>query len=204
MTPKRRAAIPLYDESSATLKSGPVRKRNPEQPSLAFDPMPDRVEPCLALLRPAPPEGPDCIFELKWDGYRLAIHIEPNGVRIITRGGHDRTHSFPQIAEAARKLGVGTAILDGEAVVVNGRDTPTSGRCSARSAGAAASERRPRRSSSPSTSFISLATISPIPSFPCAGICWRISSTAPPVRFSYRKRRTRRRRSSGERLFDGP
>lgn len=116
---KRRSAIPLLDESGTTLQSRPVRKRDPEQPSLPLDPMPERVEPCLALLRRAPPEGPDWLYELKWDGYRMAIHIEPKGVRIITRGGHDWTHRFPKIAEAARTLGVGTAILDGEAVVLN-------------------------------------------------------------------------------------
>ena len=119
MKRKRQSAIPLYDESRETLQSRPVRKRHPEQPSLPFDPMPDRVEPCLALLRSTPPEGPDWLYELKWDGYRLAIHIEPKGVRIITRGGHDWTHRFPVIAADARKLGVGTAILDGEAVVLN-------------------------------------------------------------------------------------
>lgn len=116
---KRQSAIPLYDESRETLQSRPVRRRDPEQPSLPFDPIPDRVEPCLALLRPAPPEGPEWLFENKWDGYRLAIHIEPKGVGIITRGGHDWTQRFPTIAEAAKKLGVGTAILDGEAVVLN-------------------------------------------------------------------------------------
>ena len=116
---KRQSAIPLYDESRETLQSRPVRRRDPEQPSLPFDPIPDRVEPCLALLRPAPPEGPEWLFENKWDGYRLAIHIEPKRVRIITRGGHDWTQRFPTIAEAAKKLGVGTAILDGEAVVLN-------------------------------------------------------------------------------------
>ena len=119
MKHKRRPAIPLYDESSETLQSRPVRKRDREQPSLPFDPMPDRVEPCLALLRPTPPEGPDWLYELKWDGYRLAIHIEPKGVRIITRGGHDWTHRFPKIAGAAGKLGVRSAILDGEAVVLD-------------------------------------------------------------------------------------
>lgn len=77
--------------------------------------MPERIEPCLALLKPVPPKGPDWVF----DGYRLAIHIEPKGVRIITRGGHDWTHRFPAIAEATSKLGVGTAILDGEAVVLD-------------------------------------------------------------------------------------
>ena len=41
------------------------------------------------------------------------------GVRIITRGGHDWTDRFPAIAKAAKKLDVATAILDGEAVVLD-------------------------------------------------------------------------------------
>lgn len=81
--------------------------------------MPARIEPCLALLKAKPPSGPDWIYEIKWDGYRVAVHIEPNSVRIITRGGHDWTDRFPAIAAAARELGVGTAILDGEAVVLD-------------------------------------------------------------------------------------
>lgn len=112
-----RAKPLLQDDQVA--KSKPRRSRDPTQPNLPFDPMPDRVEPCLALLKPASPTGPDWAYEIKWDGYRLAIHIEPKGVRIITRGGHDWTHRFPAIADAAGKLGVGTAILDGEAVVLN-------------------------------------------------------------------------------------
>lgn len=112
-------AKPLLQDGSFTAKSQPRRKRDPAQPNLPFDPMPDRVEPCLASLKTAPPTGTDWAYEIKWDGYRLAIHIEPKGVRIITRGGHDWTHRFPAIAAAARELGVGTAILDGEAVVLN-------------------------------------------------------------------------------------
>ncbi|MGO8048614.1 hypothetical protein ACC713_38360, partial [Rhizobium johnstonii] len=52
-----------------------------------FDPMPSRVEHCLALLKPTVPVGPDWLYEVKLDGYRLAIHVEPKGVRVITRGG---------------------------------------------------------------------------------------------------------------------
>ncbi|SEI14949.1 bifunctional non-homologous end joining protein LigD [Rhizobium tibeticum] len=110
---------PLLQDDAFIAKSKPRRKRDPAQPNLPFDPMPDRVEPCLALLKTAPPSGPDWAYEIKWDGYRLAIHIEPKGVRIITRGGHDWTHRFPAIAAAAKELGVGTAILDGEAVVLS-------------------------------------------------------------------------------------
>lgn len=80
--------------------------------------MPARIEPCLALLVSKVPTGPDWSYEVKWDGYRLAIHIEPDRVRVITRGGHDWTDRFPGIAVAAREL-ADSAIIDGEAVVLD-------------------------------------------------------------------------------------
>jgi bifunctional non-homologous end joining protein LigD len=119
MTPKRRSPLPLLDESGATLQSRPVRKRDPQQPGLPFDPMPDRIEPCLASRRPVPPEGRDWLYEVKWDGYRLAIHIDPKGVRLVTPSGEDWTHRFPAIAAAASNLGVTSAIFDGEAVILD-------------------------------------------------------------------------------------
>lgn len=101
------------------LRSRPLRRRDPAQPNLPLDPIPERVEPCLALLKTKPPKGDDWLFEIKWDGYRIAVHIELGRVRILTRGGHDWTHRFPAIAAAAEKLPVATAIIDGEAVVMN-------------------------------------------------------------------------------------
>lgn len=103
--------------------TGPSR-----QAPLFRDPMPDRVEPCLATIAAKMPEAPHWAYEIKWDGYRLHVHVEPGQVRIITRGGHDWTHRFPAIAAAAVGLGAGMAILDGEAVVLDeqGRsDYPT-------------------------------------------------------------------------------
>jgi bifunctional non-homologous end joining protein LigD len=79
--------------------------------------MPRRVEPCLPLLKSKPPEGDDWSYEVKWDGYRLAIHIEPTGIRILTKGGHDWTSRFPEIERGAGELGVPSAIIDGEAVM---------------------------------------------------------------------------------------
>ncbi|MDX2329945.1 hypothetical protein GOL43_30730 [Sinorhizobium medicae] len=81
------------------------------------DPMPARVDPCLATLVDRPPKGPEWAYEVKWDGYRLAVHIEPGRVRVLTRGGYDWTERFPMIADDARRLAMKTAILDGEAVV---------------------------------------------------------------------------------------
>ncbi|MBB4437377.1 bifunctional non-homologous end joining protein LigD [Rhizobium leguminosarum] len=109
----------MLRESDAPVRGQPRRRRDPAQPNLLLDPMPARIEPCLALLKARPPQGDDWVYEIKWDGYRLAVHIEPTGIRILTRGGHDWTHRFPAIKVAAMWLPVGTAILDGEAVVLD-------------------------------------------------------------------------------------
>jgi len=106
-------------QTDKPVRSRPRKPRDPTQPNLPLDPMPYRVEPCLALLKARVPKGDQWAYEIKWDGYRLAVHIEPTGVRIITRGGHDWTHRFPAIEAAAKSLGVSTAILDGEAVVLD-------------------------------------------------------------------------------------
>ncbi|CAH1672586.1 DNA ligase (ATP) [Hyphomicrobiales bacterium] len=100
---------------------GPLTRRRKIQRDLFSDPMPDRVEPCLARLASKAPAGADWAFEVKWDGYRLAVHIERRHVRIITRAGHDWTNRFPTIARDVLDLGVDSAILDGEAVVLDER-----------------------------------------------------------------------------------
>ncbi|WP_429819122.1 non-homologous end-joining DNA ligase [Ensifer sp. B1-9] len=108
---------PLLRDTDAPIRSRPRKPRDPAQPRLLLDPMPARVEPCLALLKPKPPHGPRWSYEIKWDGWRGAIHIEPSGVvRILTRSGHDWTRRFPTIAEGARGLGLASAIIDGEIV----------------------------------------------------------------------------------------
>jgi len=110
----------LRSGPSAEIAQSPLpKRRDTRQRALSFDPMPDRVEPCLALLASKPPAGDEWAFEVKWDGYRLAVHIERGKVRILTRGGHDWTTRFPTIAHDALELGLDSAILDGEAVVLD-------------------------------------------------------------------------------------
>ncbi|OAV53093.1 ATP-dependent DNA ligase [Rhizobium sp. WYCCWR10014] len=125
--PPRKPSKPLLGDADALLHSRPHRRRDPNQPNLPLDPMPDRIEPCLALLKARPPKGDDWVYEIKWDGYRLSVHIDPTGIRILTRGGHDWTHRFPAIKQAALWLPVGTAILDGEAVVLDEQGRPDFG-----------------------------------------------------------------------------
>ncbi|WP_411906542.1 non-homologous end-joining DNA ligase [Rhizobium mayense] len=114
----RKSSKPLLATSEMPLRSRARKSRDPDQPRLPLDPMPERIEPALALLKSEVPKGPQWLYEIKWDGYRLAIHVEPGRVRILTRGGHDWTDRFPTIAKEATDFGT-TMILDGEAVVLD-------------------------------------------------------------------------------------
>lgn len=83
------------------------------------DPMPLRIEPCVPVLTKQAPVGDRWIHEIKWDGYRVMVHIQPDRVRILSRNGNDWTSRFPSIAAAAKKMRPATMILDGEAVVLD-------------------------------------------------------------------------------------
>ena len=72
--------------------------------------------PQLATLVDEPPEGEGWIHEIKYDGYRLFIRIDGRDVRIITRKGNDWTGRFPTLVEAASRLPVREALIDGEVV----------------------------------------------------------------------------------------
>ncbi|RDW12830.1 DNA ligase D [Paracoccus thiocyanatus] len=80
--------------------------------------MPDFVEPMLATLVSAAPQGERWLHEIKFDGYRLQARIEAGRVKLLTRSGLDWTSRFgKQVPAALRDLPVGSAILDGEMVV---------------------------------------------------------------------------------------
>ncbi|WP_348632732.1 hypothetical protein [Rhizobium sp. NXC24] len=114
----RKSSKPLLARSELQLRSRPRKRRDPDQLQLLLDPMATRIEPALALLKPKPPKGPEWLYEVKWDGYRLAVHVEPDRVRIIARGGHDWMDRFPAVAFESASFGT-TMILDGEAVVLD-------------------------------------------------------------------------------------
>ncbi|HSI16817.1 MAG TPA: DNA ligase D, partial [Sphingomonas sp.] len=62
------------------------------------------------------PGGTNWLHEVKYDGYRALIVVSDSKARIFTRSGLDWTDKFPGIAEAAAKLPVDTALIDGEVV----------------------------------------------------------------------------------------
>ena len=61
-----------------------------------------------------------CLYEPKWDGYRLVIVRSARSTRLWSKQGRDLTDRFPDVAAAAlAQLPAGT-VVDGEVVIWNG------------------------------------------------------------------------------------
>jgi bifunctional non-homologous end joining protein LigD len=86
-------------------------------------PMPRRMRPMLAGTVAKPFDDPDWIFEVKWDGYRAVAEIGGGDVSLHSRNLLALNGRFPSIAEALRGFD-GSAVLDGEIVVLDDRGQP--------------------------------------------------------------------------------
>lgn len=93
-----------------------VRREDPRQDDLFALPF---VEPCKPALSAKVPTGPRWQYEIKHDGYRIQAHVHGDLVRLFTKSGLNWTDRMPAIAAAMRDLPVQSAVLDGEAVMVD-------------------------------------------------------------------------------------
>ena len=80
-------------------------------------PLPGFVEPALATSVEKVPSGSRWIHEIKFDGYRVQVHLANEAVKIFTRRGHDWTNRFKKVAHDAWLIKASCAVVDGEVVV---------------------------------------------------------------------------------------
>lgn len=78
--------------------------------------LPASFAPQLATIADVAPDGDNWIHEIKFDGYRIIVHIDEGNVRLLSRNGHNWTNRFKAQAEGLETLGLKDAILDGEMV----------------------------------------------------------------------------------------
>ena len=79
--------------------------------------MPGFIKPQLATLKSKAPKGEQWIHEIKYDGYRVQLHVDSGKKKVFTRNGLDWTKRFSTIAGAFDVPG--QAIIDGEVVVIH-------------------------------------------------------------------------------------
>jgi bifunctional non-homologous end joining protein LigD len=79
--------------------------------------MPGFISPQLATLKMKAPSGAQWIHEVKYDGYRIQLHLDGEDRKAFTRNGHNWIDRFAVIAGAFDIPG--QAIVDGEVVVIH-------------------------------------------------------------------------------------
>jgi bifunctional non-homologous end joining protein LigD len=80
-------------------------------------PYPGFIEPALATSIDKVPKGERWIHEIKFDGYRVQLHLAHEAVTVYTRRGNNWTKRFKKVADEAWHISAGSAILNGEIVV---------------------------------------------------------------------------------------
>ena len=79
----------------------------------------------LATSIEKPFDGPDWLFEIKWDGYRAVAFLEDGNVRLVSRTQNDLTAQFPELKDLASSIKAKTAVLDGEVVALDEEGRPS-------------------------------------------------------------------------------
>ena len=73
----------------------------------------------LATLSPSIVEGPEWVFEEKYDGIRAVAGRERGRVKMWSRMLQDLTGGFPHVVAAVEALGSGDLMIDGELVALD-------------------------------------------------------------------------------------
>ena len=112
-----RVAAAAIEGGTSALARFRLAPMTPVQPMLAQSA--DDVRTALERIRPA-------AVEWKLDGARIQVHRLGDEVRVFTRNLADVTVRVPEIADAIRRVPLGSAILDAEAIALrpDGRPHP--------------------------------------------------------------------------------
>lgn len=62
-------------------------------------------------------DGPEWVFETKWDGFRVLVEIDDTTMVVRSRAGNIVTDRYPRLGALGRQLRGHRIVLDGEAVV---------------------------------------------------------------------------------------
>jgi bifunctional non-homologous end joining protein LigD len=88
-----------------------------KQPAIgAKAPYPGFIRPALATKVERVPRGERWVHEIKFDGYRVQLHIINDDTKVFTRRGNNWTKRLRKIADDAYLINAASAIIDGEVV----------------------------------------------------------------------------------------
>ena len=83
------------------------------------------VAPMKATLGSLPHSDEGWAYEIKWDGHRTLAHVDGGGVRLQTTSGKDSSDRWPEVTRMAGSVNAGSAVLDGEMLVIGEDGRPS-------------------------------------------------------------------------------
>src|SRR4026207_1462726 len=86
---------------------------------------PEFIVPMKAILVKALPEGPEWIYEVKWDGYRALASKHGESIQLLSLNNKSLASHFPTVVADVRGIKADTALLDGEIVAINAQGKPS-------------------------------------------------------------------------------
>ena len=89
--------------------------RGPKKGPFSFSPL----IPALPTATKRPPQGPEWVHEIKYDGYRMLCHVLDGKVVFNSRNGKNWTDKLQFVATQVANLKIPQAILDGEITAVD-------------------------------------------------------------------------------------
>jgi bifunctional non-homologous end joining protein LigD len=82
------------------------------------------VAPMKAGIGLLPGDDERWAYEIKWDGYRTLAFVDDRRVRLQSSHLHDVTATYPELHDLPSGVHAGSAIVDGELVVLDGQGRP--------------------------------------------------------------------------------
>ncbi|ASF41192.1 DNA ligase D [Halobacillus halophilus] len=77
------------------------------------------VKPMLLTLTDDLPGSDEWMYEVKYDGFRVLLHVNEGNITLTSRNGKDFTSQFPEISELKIESDFSPFTLDGELVILN-------------------------------------------------------------------------------------
>jgi bifunctional non-homologous end joining protein LigD len=102
------SSVPSVVQTFSSPASAPLKR-----------PMPTAIHPMLATSVDEPFDGPDWLFEIKWDGYRAIAFLENGKLRLVSRNQNELTQRYPELKDLPKFVHAKSAILDGEVVALD-------------------------------------------------------------------------------------
>ncbi|HYM12589.1 MAG TPA: DNA ligase D, partial [Bryobacterales bacterium] len=87
--------------------------------------MPSSIVPMQAFAAAEPPEGPEWLYEIKWDGVRAICFLDGQTVRLVSRNGNPADAQYPELSVLPHYLAAESAILDGEIAALDEQGRPS-------------------------------------------------------------------------------